>query len=166
MGVVTGGGGGGAAFNGGTITGALTVDRHTDDTNPALTVTAGATGTQGVAVAVDPSVPALKVRGLNADGIVAVSNDFNANTASVSSSSIELKAAGGAISRYEPDFTKNISLRPDGLWISVNAGPADGDLAAGFAAIWFDKTNGAAKLMVKAKQADGTVVTGSLALAP
>lgn len=46
-----------------------------------------------------------------------------------------------------------------------NTAPADGNLSQGQAAIWFDKTNGAAKLMVKAKQADGTVKTGSVNLA-
>lgn len=39
--------------------------------------------------------------------------------------------------------------------------PADADLVAGECAFWFDSTNGAAKLMVKGKQADGTVKTGS-----
>lgn len=48
---------------------------------------------------------------------------------------------------------------------SGNAAPADGDLAAGDIGLWFDKTNGAGKLMVKAKTTDGTVVAGSLALA-
>lgn len=43
--------------------------------------------------------------------------------------------------------------------------PADADLANGEMALWFDPTNGAAKLMVKAKQTDGTVRTGELALA-
>jgi hypothetical protein len=43
--------------------------------------------------------------------------------------------------------------------------PADAELTAGEAAWWFDSSNGASKLMVKAKSADGTVVTGSLALA-
>ena len=42
--------------------------------------------------------------------------------------------------------------------------PADGDLVAGQLALWFDDTNGAAKLMVKAKQADGTVKTAAIAL--
>lgn len=45
------------------------------------------------------------------------------------------------------------------------AAPADGELAAGEMALWFDSTNGAAKLMVKSKQANGTVRTGSVALA-
>lgn len=45
-----------------------------------------------------------------------------------------------------------------------HSAPADGDIATGEAAIWFDQTNGAAKLMVKAKQADGTVKTGSVSL--
>jgi hypothetical protein len=46
-----------------------------------------------------------------------------------------------------------------------NAAPADGDLSANECAIWFDRTNGAGKLMVKAKTQDGTVVAGELALA-
>lgn len=46
-----------------------------------------------------------------------------------------------------------------------NAAPADADLATNELALWFDPTAGAAKLMVKAKNASGTVVTGSLALA-
>lgn len=49
----------------------------------------------------------------------------------------------------------------DSVIIGSNAAPADGDLAAGQMAIWFDDTDGAAKFMVKAKQADGTVKTGS-----
>lgn len=47
----------------------------------------------------------------------------------------------------------------------ANAAPADASLAAGQMALWFDSTNGASKLMIKAKQADGTVKTGSVALA-
>lgn len=45
------------------------------------------------------------------------------------------------------------------------AAPADADLVASEMALWLDATDGAAKLMVKAKSANGTVVTGSLALA-
>ncbi len=43
--------------------------------------------------------------------------------------------------------------------------PADADLANGELSLWLDSTNGAAKLMVKAKQADGTVRTAAVALA-
>jgi hypothetical protein len=46
----------------------------------------------------------------------------------------------------------------------AHAAPADGDLTAGECALWFDQTNGAAKLMIKGKSADGTVVTGNVAL--
>jgi len=45
-----------------------------------------------------------------------------------------------------------------------NSAPADAELAAGEAAYWFDSTNGAARFMIKAKQANGTVVTGSVSL--
>jgi hypothetical protein len=58
-------------------------------------------------------------------------------------------------------------LYPDGytLYKGVNTAPDDTDLQSGNFAIWFDQTNGAAKLMVKAKTADGTVVAGSVDLA-
>lgn len=46
-----------------------------------------------------------------------------------------------------------------------NTIPADADLATNDLALWFDNTNGAGKLMVKAKTANGTVVTGSVTLA-
>lgn len=47
---------------------------------------------------------------------------------------------------------------------SLHAAPADGDLSAGDLALWFDQTDGAGKLMVKAKTANGTVATASVAL--
>jgi hypothetical protein len=43
--------------------------------------------------------------------------------------------------------------------------PADADLAAGELAYWFDSTNGAAMARFKGKQANGTVVSGAVALA-
>jgi hypothetical protein len=43
--------------------------------------------------------------------------------------------------------------------------PADGELAAGECRLYFDSTNGAPKLRMKAKQANGTVVAGSVNLA-
>ncbi len=45
-----------------------------------------------------------------------------------------------------------------------HSAPADADLGAGDCALWFDQTNGAAKLMIKAKTANGTVATGSVTL--
>lgn len=51
------------------------------------------------------------------------------------------------------------------FFTAKNAAPADGDLAANQLALWFDPTNGSSKLMIKAKQADGTVKTASVALA-
>lgn len=43
-----------------------------------------------------------------------------------------------------------------------NAAPADGTLSAGQAIFWFDSTNDSARLVIKAKQADGTVVTAEV----
>lgn len=47
---------------------------------------------------------------------------------------------------------------------SANAALASGDLNSGDCSLWFDSTIGASKLMVKAKQADGTVKTAAIAL--
>lgn len=63
-------------------------------------------------------------------------------------------------------FTQTGSLQVSS-WISTtrNTAPADGDLAANELAYWFDPTNGAAKVMFKGKSANGTAVTGQVALA-
>lgn len=50
------------------------------------------------------------------------------------------------------------------LFGGVHAAPADPAINAGECALWLDQTDGAAKLMVKAKQADGTVRTAAIAL--
>ena len=46
----------------------------------------------------------------------------------------------------------------------LNSAPADASISASEAKYWFDDTNGSASFNVKAKQADGTVVTGSISL--
>lgn len=50
------------------------------------------------------------------------------------------------------------------LFTRKTAAPADGDLAASEMTIYLDPTPGSAKLMVKAKNSSGTVVTGSVNL--
>jgi hypothetical protein len=53
-------------------------------------------------------------------------------------------------------------INKDGyLVVKKNAAPADADLSAGEVALWFDSTNGAARVMFKGKQADGSVWTGN-----
>lgn len=54
---------------------------------------------------------------------------------------------------------------PRGLnTVTSNAAPADASLATNELAFWFDSTVAASKLMIKAKDAAGTVVTGSVTL--
>ena len=50
------------------------------------------------------------------------------------------------------------------IFVTKIVAPADGELAASQVALWFDDTNGLSKLMIKGKSANGTVVTGSVAL--
>ena len=58
------------------------------------------------------------------------------------------------------------AVNKDGYFTTwKTSAPADADLTAGQIAFWFDPTNGAAKMMFKAKETGGTVRTGSVALA-
>jgi hypothetical protein len=71
----------------------------------------------------------------------------------------------GNIFALDLDTATQVLATAYALATSRNAAPADASLAAGQAALWYDSTNGASKLMVKAKQADGTVKTAAIALA-
>ena len=78
-------------------------------------------------------------------------------------------AASPTVNGFEVQNSSNSPLflvNKDGAFATkANSAPADGDISAGQMFIWFDSTNGSAKLKVKAKQADGTVKTGEIALA-
>ncbi len=64
-------------------------------------------------------------------------------------------------------IVQNIVCTAGGFFaIEFNGPPSDSEVPSSSMILWFDRTNGAAKLMVKAKQDDGTVVTGSIPLAP
>lgn len=63
-----------------------------------------------------------------------------------------------ALQTYDDDFNTII------FKVFGHIAPTDGALNAGECGLWFDQTNGAAKLMIKAKSANGTVVSGSVDL--
>jgi sulfate adenylyltransferase subunit 1 (EFTu-like GTPase family) len=107
-----------------------------------------------------------------ASTVVTVSNQGtstfqpNTNTAGavvakgITSQSGDLFAAQDSSANVLSRFDKN------GYWMTrKSSAPADADLATGELALWFDSTAGAAKLMVKAKDAGGTVRTATIALA-
>lgn len=96
----------------------------------------------------------LEVRGSQAAEITAVVRAAAAQTANLQ----EWQDSAGAVLA---------TISENGyLTTRKTAAPADAELAAGEMALWFDATNGpaAAKLMIKGKQNDGTVVTGSVSL--
>jgi len=63
------------------------------------------------------------------------------------------------------DDTVYLRVNKNGYLVNAKvAAPADAELAAGEVALWLDATNGAGKLMVKAKTANGTVASGSVTL--
>lgn len=55
-------------------------------------------------------------------------------------------------------------LESGAILTAAHSAPSDDVLSSGDCALWFDQTNGAAKLMVKGKTANGTVVTGNVPL--
>lgn len=65
----------------------------------------------------------------------------------------------------QPGNAVGLMKRQGYIYTAKGTAPADGELNPGELAFWFDPTNGAAKLMVKAKQADGTVRTAAVNLA-
>jgi len=84
--------------------------------------------------------------------------DANAGL-NIGSVSGQIILSDGAGNQYLGVNTTSFRLRG---W---HAAPGAANLQAGDMAVWFDQTNGASKLMVQAKSANGTLVAGSLALA-
>ncbi len=134
--------------------------------------------------AANPTTGALTITLTNAgdhDGIIGVqlvNSDLN-QVWSVDSSGGQETFAQDTATHVGSWFTKpnNVtSFDVDNTWITqkvlpklagagVHAAPADGDVNDGELAWWYDQTNGAAKLMLKGKTANGTVVTAAIALA-
>jgi hypothetical protein len=116
-------------------------------------------------------------RGFIFNGLVAIGREAPPNTtfelspASANHYGLTLHArasqAADLIHTWNDDFTDNgFRLNKNAyLVVGKNAAPADAELNAGEVALWFDKTNGAAKLMCKGKSTNGTVVTGNVPLA-
>lgn len=174
----TSGPGGGSSFNGGTITSPLVV-------NVASTV--GGKNLLYLENSANPDTAAwfefiddgsgnvnvtLNIVGaLNGRAIIDLAEDnFDGNVhLNTNGSSIVPRSTSGegdaALRVGRPGTGETRIFRDGATVLSTHAAPADAALVAGDCALWFDQTNGAAKLMVKAKQADGTVKTGSLALA-
>lgn len=163
-------------------TGALTLNFAGDDTTVPITITSGSGATVGFNITFDPSYPGLKMQGLDSNSKILLTNDFNNSTTFISPSSIFTDDGAGHLTeivqgsvvgtgtgsiRYSsgaPDFLSLASVGPHGLQVGVHTAPDDGDIQPGELFVWFDQTDGAAKLMLKAKTEDGTVVTGNVAL--
>ncbi len=185
MGIVSGGGGGGT-FNGGTITEGLAI-ADPDGAEDQLTITGTGTGTANLinATAVHTTFtvdsdgtiefsgddgPNLYIDGIGTHAGLGVSSDLTDKTGVFLSTYSGIlvaplgTSAGGVAVR---NASNAVVFKATGtvFMTALHAAPADGALAAGDCALWFDQTNAAGKLMVKAKTADGTVVAGSLALA-
>jgi len=179
----------GTPFNGGTITAPLTVDVGALATAGGVEIT-GTSGANVKRLGVDFLHTTLDLTGdgvfdLRSDDNLGVNMEGDADSgASLTISNqptgqfvdINVKNGARALIRGDNKGDGNSLLRLTGdavfevqydgtPRINAHSAPVDATLGAGECALWFDQTNGAPALMVKAKQADGTVVTGSVPLA-
>jgi hypothetical protein len=157
-----GGGGGGTPFNGGTI-GALKIDNTGHPTVVALDVEPDAAQTNTT----------FQVGGL-ASSLFAVDNEGAVSLSANADLGEQMLSVNFWNTQSADTLAVNQNFSPFGVMFRVNKGgylgiqthsaPADGDVATGEAMLWFDQTNGASKLMVKGKSANGTVVAAAIAL--
>lgn len=153
---------GGGTFNGGTITEPLVVaPAQTDISVPVIIEPTGEPGPSALLVHGAPGV---------ADGyrILEVQSDDDAvifNVDGDGSTKVTLGVTGDGVFSVDDTF-RRFEVTQYSLKFHHNAAINDLSLAAGECSLWFDATNGAAKLEIKAKQADGTLVFGEIALAP
>jgi len=100
-----------------------------------------------------------------APGTITDANGLHVYTPNVGGASV-LTTAHGVRVDDQTAATTNYAIRTGlgGLLFGSKAALADAAIAASQFSLWLDDTNGAAKLMIKAKQADGTVKTAAIAL--
>ena len=151
----------GAAFNGGTITHPLVIDGDGLDT--ALVIHGDAGGNRSL-------IDAQTLNGLSALVVTTGGGvEIEPDTDSEDALQIFFKASHtGALLNIFQNFAPFATLlrvnKGGYLGLLTHSAPADGDVATGEATLWFDQTNGAGKLMVKAKTANGTVATAAIPL--
>jgi hypothetical protein len=178
MPIISGGGGGGTPFNGGTITNPQTIDVGSLATAGGLTIQ-GTAGSNVTRLLINFLHTLFRVTG---DGLFDVESDdalgvsfvangdtgsslLVANNPTATNAVVEANTSRASMVVFDAADVPRAALWTDrGVVTAVNAAPDDSLIAAGQAALWFDQTNGAAKLMVKAKQADGTVRSAAIAL--
>lgn len=179
----------GSTFNGGTVTEPLTVESGVDETQltvegivgqdqPLIKANLGGT-TPGLFLDVWDGQAVVAVGAYSPEagtaGRVLISGE-DQGAAGIASVSVADDLGQQAITLTANPTANVLSVVTGGvvrlrinktgyLIVQTVAAPADADLSANQMALWFDATNGAGKLMIKAKTANGTVVTGNVALA-
>jgi HK97 family phage major capsid protein len=147
------------AFNGGTITSTLSIEPATGPVlslGPAL----------GFALLEMADATTQVVATFSAGGELDLETTGTAITPLIVAPQTPLDAGKRVASFFAHNAGSEASgfLRGGYFFTKLSAAPADAELAAGELALWFDKTNGAAKLKIKGKSANGTVVQGEVAL--
>jgi hypothetical protein len=156
---------GGGTFDGGTITQPLDV-RATNNSPYIRMRTAGTTygatllSTETSDTSQHVTLAAAGAGTLIASGGAAAATDIAAFLSANPGQSVDILSITNSGGSEQSGFNKN-----GYFYTNRHTAPADAELAAGQLLLWFDQTNGAAKLMAKGKTADGTVVAASVAMA-
>jgi hypothetical protein len=152
--------------SGGTIDGALVIDEPAPGSE-ALHVVSGFTAADFDTVMRVLDHAGKELFSVESDGHIDVTEWENATSALRVKAAVALIASGWLIQGEDVTATRFGGVKGGGelAMQGVTSAPADAALVAGEVALWFDSTNGAAKLMVKGKQNDGTVKTAAIALA-
>lgn len=170
MPIISGGGGGGGPAAGTYVPVAIAGGATVDDT----TYTNPLTGTGKLTTLVFPPNAALMSVALSGDAfprMVYFADPNNGGIVAFGDGTYDPYNDGGQISLLNGGGVQIAGHGLSGIYfggypvIEFTSAPADSILFPGGAALWFDDTNGASKLMVKAQSANGTVVTGSVNLA-
>jgi hypothetical protein len=170
------GGGGSEPFGGGTITQPLTIDLPTggaanglvvkNDDQPVAFIRTDISGTGAAAT----TILDLQADGSGASKIALTDDTFDGEVVIGTKGSYfqprsTVADASQTIEGVDKSGNDKFLFLADGSVIfGRNAVIPDTDLAAGQFGFWLDPTNGASKLMIKAKSTNGTVVTGEVAL--
>lgn len=157
---------GATAFNGGTITERLTIAQAAEG-DEALRIVSAFEAADFDSVVRVLNSEASVLLAIDSEGRIEAKIWADNSPAFLVSSNVAQSAGSWLIQGLNDTATREGGVLRGGelSMLGVTSAPADGELAAGQVALWLDATNGAAKLMVKAKQADGTVRVGALALA-
>ena len=133
----------------------LTADQELSLSDNSGLLLLATTGTNPVITVQDNANPS------NGGGVVLAQDNQSFRSARLASGA----SAGDQQLALNDGNVNRVVLSDTLFMLRINTDPGATALSANQLTLWFDATNGASKLMIRAKSANGTSVTGSVSLA-